>query len=283
MYNFYGFYYKLEQDSDSMAFIVAKHRDSASLQLVFINDSYTCSFPLREFVETKNKKERIIRLGKNSFSDKGIFIDADFDGVKIRGEVKFSGCVKISGDIMGPFKYVPFMECRHMLQSAYHKLEGKIAINENVIDFSGGRGYTEGDCGRQFPTSYFWSHSFLPGIINGSAMLSVARIPYWGISFTGVIGFVMIGKTEHRIATYKGARVTEFDNQRISVKQGKYLMTVELIDNNRGNPLSAPQNRGEMGRTIYETLRGQAILRLSYDGKDIYNGMLTSASYEYEI
>ncbi len=286
MDKFYGYYYKLEKDSDSMAFIVALHQSedkpSASLQVIVNGDNYFKAFDAKDFSEVKNKNEHLIRLCENTFSDSGLHLDVAFDKIRINGNIEFCGLHRIDGDIMGPFRFVPFMECRHMLRSAFHTLKGALSVGGKNIDLGGGKGYIEGDRGRRFPSSYFWLHAFLPNVPDGSAMLSVAEIPYMGIRFTGVIGFVLENGHEHRIATYHGAKIVKNSNGSIEIRQGRYTYRVEIIDKQTGNPLRAPQGRGNMSRTICETLRGRARICLICDGHVIFDGVVPAASYEYE-
>ena len=80
-------------------------------------------------------------------------------------------------------------------------------------------------------------------------MLSVADIPVLGFHFTGIIGVVLLSGREYRIATYLGARVKRIGENTVTVKQGKYELTAELLQKN-AHPLFAPTN-GDMNRTIH--------------------------------
>ena len=46
---------------------------------------------------------------------------------------------------MGPFAFVPFMECYHGIVSMDHIIQGELEIDGVNIDFSNGRGYLEKD------------------------------------------------------------------------------------------------------------------------------------------
>lgn len=63
----------------------------------------------------------------------------------------------LRSDIMGPFRFLPGMECSHGVISMGHSLEGKLDLNGKRIDFSGGTGYVETDRGRSFPSAYLWT------------------------------------------------------------------------------------------------------------------------------
>ena len=85
---------------------------------------------------------------------------------------------KYSPNIMGPFSYVPFMECNHAIISMKNKINGEIVINDSVINFNGGIGYIEKDYGCSFPKSYIWCQGNSFKNSDTSFMLSIANIPF---------------------------------------------------------------------------------------------------------
>ena len=92
-----------------------------------------------------------------------------------------------SPGIMGPFSFVPFMQCYHGILSMNHSISGALQINGDTIDFEGGRGYMEKDWGRSFPSGYIWmqtNHFSTPGI---SIKASIAKIPWLMSSLLSVL------------------------------------------------------------------------------------------------
>ena len=57
---------------------------------------------------------------------------------------------------MGPFKYLPKMECKHNIFSMNNQVNGKIIINGQEYLFNNDLGYIEGDYGTSFPNNYIW-------------------------------------------------------------------------------------------------------------------------------
>lgn len=179
---------------------------------------------------------------------------------------------------MGPFKFMPFMQCRHSVFSMKHQVEGQITVNKQIYNFRNGIGYIEGDRGYSFPKRYIWTQCCFKG---GSLMLSVADIPLLGFHFNGIIGIVLFNGEEHRIATYLGASVKKIGNNTVAVKQGNYSLTAKLIHKN-SYPLYAPDN-GRMSRTIHENASCKAYYRFSYNGKSLCEFISDTASFEYEF
>ena len=139
------------------------------------------------------------------FSRKGIFLRFTTpESEEISGSLRFGRFAEPKYDIMGPFSYIPGMECRHAVYSMKHTVNGEIRVNEQIIRFKNEMGYMEGDSGTSFPDRYIWTQHFIP---EGSVMLAAASIPLAGIRFTGTVGFLFYRNREYRFATYLGASV----------------------------------------------------------------------------
>ncbi len=178
---------------------------------------------------------------------------------------------------MGPFKYIPFMQCRHSVFSMKHQINGQIMINGQQYIFKHGIGYIEGDCGTSFPERYVWTQCHFK---NGSLMLSVADIPFLRFRFTGIIGIVLLNGKEYRIATYLGAKTKHIDKNTVTVHQGDFHLTVRLLKKN-AHPLAAPNN-GLMNRTIHESASCKAYYRFSYKKQILCEFVSNHASFEFE-
>lgn len=274
---FKGWYFKCCADGETVAFIPEYHysggTSSASLQIITDNQVYNIPFDRLKYTD----KPLTVKLGDCIFSEKGIFLSFENDKLKLIGALKFGALSPISYDIMGPFALVPFMQCRHSVYSMRHKISGKLSINNSIFNFDNGIGYIEGDRGCSFPKRYIWTECCFK---DGSLMLSVADIPFLGLSFTGVIGIVLLNGREYRIATYLGARVKSIDNNTVTVNQGGYELTAKLLEKN-SQPLFAPIN-GDMDRTIHESASCKAYYRFSHNNKPLCESTSDTASFEFE-
>lgn len=275
---FKGRYFKCSNKDKTIAFIPAFHssnyKKTASLQIITDNETFHIAFDFSEYRE----KSSTIRLGNSLFSNKGIRLNIETNDLTAHGILKFSSLSPIRYDIMGPFKFVPFMQCRHSVFSMKHLVNGKITVNGQTYEFQNGIGYIEGDRGYSFPKRYIWTQC---GFNDGSLMLSVADIPLFNFHFTGIIGFILLNKKEYRIATYLGAKVKYIGNHSVIVKQGKYTLTAKLIQKNPF-PLYAPEN-GKMSRTIHESASCKAYYCFSDNDNILCEFTSDMASFEYEI
>ncbi len=275
--SFYGWYLKCQSDTQTLAVIPAVHstgrKRTCSIQIITDYDAWTVTFTADSFQRTK----RNIFIGENQFGEKGIKLAIHTSQLTIKGKLDFGALCPLKYDIMGPFAFVPFMECRHSVRSMRHSVRGNVYINEQKYSFHNGWGYWEGDRGRSFPKKYIWTQCCFPG---GALMLSVADIPMAGIHFTGVIGAVLWQGKEYRMATYLGAGVVQIQNNMVRVKQGNLELDARLLEAS-GRPLKAPA-KGDMVRTIHESASCRAFYRFCKKGRTLFAFDTDRASFEFE-
>ncbi|MCL2081613.1 MAG: hypothetical protein FWH04_00005 [Oscillospiraceae bacterium] len=269
---FEGWYYKHQANGKSLALIPGRAWDSAFVQIVADNQAYNVSYPLSEYCNGN-----ILRVGSSAFSASGIRLDIQSPGMTLSGEIKYENLTPIRSDIMGPFRFFP-MECRHGVISMKHELSGKVALNDETLDFSGGIGYIESDSGRSFPEKYTWVHcnNFEQSC---AIMASVAYIPFYGLRFWGCICVVWLEGREYRLATYKGVKILRCERGAIELRQGKYRLFV-TIEKGIDTPLAAPQS-GVMNRVIRESLSCPARFQFLEGHRVLFDGRSDCASYEW--
>lgn len=274
---FTGWYFKCAGDNQNVAFIPSIHfhdgEKNAVLQIITENNAFCLNFPELNFRE----KPLAVKIGNNIFSEKGVKLNIKTDNLKVLGTLRFGKSTPIQYDIMGPFKLIPFMKCRHNIYSMRHNVIGNITINERKYEFHNDVGYIEGDRGVSFPRRYIWTHCDFP---DGALMLSIADIPLLGFEFTGIIGIILLNGKEHRIATYLGAKTLHITNNEVIVSQGEYEFTARLVTKNP-QPLSAPLG-GKMVRTIHESASCTAYYKFSCNGVVLLEFTSERASFEFE-
>ena len=158
--------------------------------------------------------------------------------------------------IMGPFSFVPFMECYHGIVSMGHAVQGYVIDRSMRYDFDGGKGYTEKDWGRSFPSAYIWMQSNHFADDDLSLKLSVAKIPWLRSSFVGFIAGLWTGKELIRFTTYNNCQLhtckVEADKVCIVMLHPKYILDVK-VPTEKGTTLAAPIN-GFMNGKIEESM-----------------------------
>lgn len=276
---FYGWYFKCQSDTQTLAIIPAYHKSenkrSCSIQLITNDGSWNINLPCKNF--SLEKKTFRMKIRENRFGKKGIKLCLHTPECSVMGALRFGMFSPLLYDIMGPFKYLPFMECRHSIISMRHTVNGVICINGVNYRFRNSPGYIEGDSGYSFPKRYAWTHCFFK---NGSMFLSVADIPIGPLKFTGVIGIIKFKGKEYRLATYLGAKAIKIKNGEIVIRQGNSLLSVRLLKKS-AMPLAAPKN-GAMCRTIRENISCRASYCFKQNGQTLFSFISSKASFEYE-
>lgn len=255
---FKGRYYKHQKDGKTLC-IIEGTADSGDFVQVITND-------------------RVYQFYDKSgcyFDSRGVVLN--LPGIK--GRIKYFSPTPLRTDIMGPFRHVP-MQCRHSVISMQHRLGGYFEVEGTIYNFTGGKGYIEGDSGRSFPKEYLWLHcnDFAEDC---SIMASVADIPFCGFRFWGCICAILYQGKEYRLATYSGVRIIAAQKDRLVLKQGKYKLVAD-IKSGAAHPLKAPL-RGRMTETIHESNASPARFRFFEDGNLLFDLYSRNTSFECNL
>lgn len=274
---FCGWYIKCQNGRQTVAFIAAYHIKnnvkSCSLQVITDDGAWNVDYPFAEF----HMDENGVKIGPNVFAKQDCHLAVRSPGLTVEGSLTFGEFAPIAYDIMGPFKYVPFMQCRHSVFSMKHRVDGKLVINGEEISFDDGVCYIEGDRGHSFPKDYVWTQCCFD---EGSLMLSVADIPFCGFHFTGVISAIHYQGREYRLGTYLGARAVKIHDGEVVIKQGRKTLTARRLEE-KGKPLAAPVG-GSMKRTIRESAACRTYYHYQENGRTIFEFESDQAAFEYE-
>lgn len=284
---FEGWYLKHENGEETFCVIPAFHVDKsgrkcASIQIVTEEGAWTLHYAAEQIYAAKGRF--FCRIGNNVFSENGISLDIRTRELQVRGALRYGQLHPPGRDMMGPFRYVPCMQCRHGIVSMRHHVVGTMEVNGRRLSFRRGIGYIETDRGRSFPKQYFWTQCTArkkEGAL--SLMAAAADIPMGPFSFRGVIAEIWWNKERFRLASYCGARVVMQTGSRLVLAQNGYVLKVD-VDNGadkRAVTLEAPQN-GAMGRTITECVSGKVRYRMYVGGRKRFDVRCSHASVEAE-
>ena len=265
---FEGWYYKIvdKDETNSFAFIpgIAHDKDKNSHAFIQVIDSIEYrteynKFPISDFKYSDDSLE--VSVGDNKFTRDMIQINMEDADYPVSGHLEFSQIQPFPKKwsrpgIMGPFSYVPFMECYHGVVNIHHQIKGQLMINNKLVDFTDGYGYIEKDWGRSFPKWWVWIQSNHFRDKEASLMFSIAKIPWLGSHFTGFISFLKLGEKMYLFATYSGAKIKHLEYKDgiidILVQDKNYSLSISGEYKENG-VLIAPKN-GLMERKISESI-----------------------------
>ncbi len=266
----------------TLALIPAFHIDSggrrtASLQVISNDRSWWLEYPEEQLQASRQPFQ--VQIGQSSFGSQGIGLHIRQDGLSLCGTLRYGPFTVLRSDIMGPFRFFAGMQCSHGVISMGHSLRGTLELNGERLDFSDGIGYIEADRGRSFPSAYLWTQCVWKEAERGSLMLAAATIPLPVGGFTGCICSVFYGAREYRLATYRGAKIEEWSPSGAVIRQGKYRLETQML-NERRQALRAPVE-GCMERTIHESLCAEVCYRFWHGEDLVFQHTDPNASFEY--
>lgn len=284
---FEGWYFKLTGCDERAAaaaipgIALGETRDSpeshAFVQFILNDKTFYFRYPLAAF--RADSRAFGIAVGGNKFSLDGVTLCLENGEGRIAGELTFSEVLPfpktaLYPGIMGPFSYIPFMECYHGIVSVRHRVGGQLSVFGETLDFDGGTGYIEKDWGSAFPSRWAWVQA--NHFADGAAFLfSVAEIPWLGRSFTGFFSLLYAGGEFTRLATYTGARITRLAGRDGGlegvIRDGRRSLEFYAKPGPTGM-LKAPKN-GLMDRVIEESLCAEVHVRLTdREGATLFEG-----------
>lgn len=182
MHNYFcGWYFRCQSDQKTLAIIPSVHRTRASkycaIQLITDAQSSQVSYPCSDF----HREGGQINIAGNRFAKNGITLYIQAPGLFATGSIRFGPFSPIQYDIMGPFRYVPFMQCRHNVFSMRHRVDGALTVNGTPYVFKNGIGYMEGDRGYSFPKKYTWTQcNFMDGGLRQWRTPPLCQCELWG-------------------------------------------------------------------------------------------------------
>lgn len=268
---FEGWYFKIISKDEKHAFAIIPgiamddHSKHAFIQVL---DGKQRKSTYHKF-DAKNFKAKEgvfeVNLEKNYFSKKHIRVELDnFEAnLNFINQVPWPSSL-LSPNIMGPFSFVPFMQCYHGILSMDHQIEGIVKYEGEEIDFTGGRGYMEKDWGRSFPSAYIWMQSNHFSESKISIKSSVAKIPFMGTSFVGFIAGIYLKDRIIQFTTYNLSKLKKVsvDEKEVRIKLENPKHTLEILAIRKKSTELAAPIKGFMDGRIEESMESELHVKL---------------------
>ena len=288
---FEGWYFKFTNGKDTISFIpginVNSYEIKAFIQVITNTKSYCINYDIKKF--SFSYFPFYIKIDNNFFSKDKVKIDIQdiYQNIKILGNIEIMEFQNLNTNtffpnIMGPFSYIPNMECNHAILSMKSVLNGNINIDDKSISFENGIGYIEKDWGYSFPKSYIWCQGNNFKNPNASFMISIADIPFHFFDFRGMICVLIVDGKEYKFTTYNGSKLINYqisDNKiKITLQNNSYFLNIESFYN-AGNKLFAPLN-GAMKREIFESINETIRVELRKNKKVVFQDVSKNCGLE---
>lgn len=279
---FEGWYFKHQNAGKTVAVIPAIHRSqsgqtTASIQLIWDAGSANATYLHSPILKVREGLG--LRIGASVFTDQRIVLDIDQGGLTATGEIRYGSLKPPRGDIMGPVRYIPNLECRHGIISYQHELSGHLEIAGETFIFDGGLGYIETDSGSSFPENYVWTQCNSFDGEEVCVMASIADIKLARYTVRGTVCCVYHHGREYRLATYLGAAIIKCTPSELIVSQGRTVLQINRITE-CPRALNAPSG-GSMTRTVHESVACTVRYRMYRAGERVFDLTSSHAGFEY--
>lgn len=264
---FEGWYYKVISENQKHAFAIipgiSMDKNGQKQAFIQVLDGKNLKatyhkFDVKEFQPTQKKHE--LKIQNNFFSENKLILDLPH----IKGELLFENLTPWSNSffspgIMGPFSFIPFMDCYHAILSMNHNIKGKLSLNGENLFFDKGKGYMEKDWGHSFPEGYIWMQSNHFSQKGTSVKASIAKIPLLKSSFIGHIAGILFNGQLIEFTTYNRTKLTTCKvsqkNVQIEMENPMYVLKINA-QRERTTSLAAPI-LGLMSGRIEESLNAK--------------------------
>lgn len=280
---FEGWFYKLVDSGGNNIFaiipgiFIGKNKSDTHTFIQVLNginhSSYYLSYSLDKF--HASGKELDLQIDKSRFRYNSIELDIENE-IKIKGKLNFSKIrpwpVKIfSPGAMGWYAFVPFMQCYHGILSLNHTIDGTLVINNEPVNFAGGKGYIEKDWGSAFPSEYVWVQSNHFSDASISLTASIAKIPWLDSYFRGFIIGLYYNERLIQFTTYNGSKLEGLsvrENEiNFTVENKSYKLFVNVLRSGEGI-LKGPYNNAMLSQ-VSESLNSTIYIELKHKSKGI--------------
>jgi tocopherol cyclase len=289
---FEGWYFKVVNEDETKAFAIIpgiaidEHGKRQAFVQVLDGKKHTANYHKFEFSSFTPATDRFeVTIQDNYFSGNRIRLNLP----ELSGELQFSGNVPwplswYSPGIMGPYSFLPLMECYHGIVSMDHSISGSLTSGDEILNFDKGRGYIEKDWGQSFPSAYVWMQTNHFSITGISLKTSVAKIPYLGYSFVGFITGIWLGDRLIQFTTYNQSvlRKSLIDAEKVELVMQNKNFTLEIRTLREPSTALASPILGLMDGRIEESMNARIEVNLTdrKTGKTILNDVGRNAGLE---
>ncbi|MBO1264634.1 hypothetical protein J3A84_06290 [Proteiniclasticum sp. SCR006] len=276
---FEGWFCKVDDRKNDLMFSViwgyTTHEETRHAFLQFTSSLDQKTSYIRYPIETFSfeKDPFVLRIGKNSLSEKEMVLDFILNGNPVKGTFYFSRFTPIRTSFLKPGIMgwlTPFPnECNHAIISMDHEVNGNLRIGERNWTVEQAPGYMEKDWGTGFPREYVWVQA--NDWEKSSVAFSYATVPVLGKHAKGFFLVLHHEGEEYRFSSIEGSRMRRFKVREDSfvavLTKGAYSVVIRA---KQAHPLAlASPHHGEMKAKIKESLDGRMDVRLQKNGKDL--------------
>ena len=230
-------------------------------------------YPIEAFSYTSDS----ITIENNVLSRDYIQLDLDEEKFQLNGKIIFSQGKQLETKfwrpgLMGPIKWLPFLNSYHEVLSLTHIIMGEINFNNKEISFDEGRGALDKDWGKSFPNVWFWMQCNHFQKHDAAMMVGVARMPIFLNYYTAfAMPFYFNDKTEI-YANYTGAHIAKLYRYKgyihLIITEKSKVIALKVFGKEDVPLIASPM--GHLIRDVYECIDSKIEVKVTQGGRTVF-------------
>jgi len=248
-----------------------------------VSEDVSVNYPL----ESVKSKDEEIQIGDNYLGLQKITLNIEKEGLTLKGEVTFSNHKQLKESLwipglMGPYKYLPFLESYHEVVSLQNTLMGSLWINGKQIIFNEGKGYIEKDWGKTFPNIWLWAQCNHFKRQDVALMIGVARLPIFFNYYTSFAIPIYYKDQLEIFSNYNGAHIAKLYRYKgyvhLIVIQKSKILDIKIYGSDEVSCVTSRSSH--MIRDVYACDTAKIELSITENGKTIFEEVGTLCELE---
>jgi len=238
-----------------------------------------------------NHKPFYIEINNNYFSLRELRLNHYDNHIQLVGSLRFIDCIKWPDSIINPgsmgfYNYLKFMECYSQVCCLDGGIVGKLLINNEEIDFTGGKVYIEKNWGTNFPDSYIWiqANNFIDPSV--ALTMSLGRVPMRLYHFDGFLAAFLYNKKIYKFTSInRSQKIIEFIDNNIIVtfEKDNFQLSIETKCLSKDFLTIKGPTIGKMNRDIEESIVSEVRVEFIDLHKEVilFQGISKNAGIEF--
>ncbi|MBU3805138.1 MAG: tocopherol cyclase family protein [Candidatus Cellulosilyticum pullistercoris] len=248
-----------------------------------INENICVSYPL----ESVQSKDTEIQIGENHLGLQQMTLNIQKGDFTLKGEISFSGHKPLKQSLwipglMGPYKYLPFLESYHEVLSLQHTLMGSLWLNEKQITFNEGKGYIEKDWGKAFPNVWLWAQCNHFKRKDVALMIGIARLPIFFDYYTSFAIPIYYNDQLEIFSNYNGGHIAKLYRYKgyvhLIVTQKNKILDIKIYGSDEVSCVTSRSSH--MIRDVYACDTAKIEFSITENGNVIFEEVSTLCELE---
>ena len=289
--SFENWYFKLvdEKKEQTLGLLIeiqsTKQGKEVTIQVVgnVVHEEICVHYPL----ESVKSRETEIQIEDNVLGLEQITLNIKKENFHLKGELILNHHKRLTPSfwtpgLMGPYKYLPFLESYHEVISLDHTLMGSLWLNGNKIVFDEGKGYIEKSWGKTTPNVWLWAQCNQFKNKDVALMIGVARLPIFFDYYTCFAIPIYYKDQLEIFSNYKGGHLSKLYRYKeyvhLIITQKNKVLDIKIYGS--GEKSCTASKSSHMIRDVYACDTAKIEVLITENGQTVFEEVGTLCELE---